>query len=314
MLNRRYLRIKVMQAIYAFFHSDNSNLASAEKELFQSIEKIHILFYYVFSLIPEITDYAQRVTEEAKLKYRPSEEEINPNLRFVNSKFSRLIQEDTDYKLYLNNYKINWIGEGNLILRILNEIKVDKQYIKFMSLENYSDNEDLDLWIHIIKKHIATNEVLKEIFEEKSIYWVDDWEFINIIIAKTIELHKDKELAKIVFPPLYKDEDDKDFVKELFRKCVVEKEKFITMISSKTQNWEMDRIASMDIILMSMALCEMLEFTSIPVKVSLNEYIEISKEYSTPKSKIFINGILDKLVIELRGQKKITKTGRGLME
>jgi len=313
MLNRRYLRIKVMQALYAFFQHENQDVYKGEKELFNSIEKIYDLYAFLLMLLIEIRDFAENSSEEAKNKKLPSQNDLVPNTKFLNNRLIKQLAVNMTLSKESSNRKLSWQNEPELIKKIFNNIKASEEYEKYLS-DEHSYKSDKDFIIDMYKKHIAEFESLVYLFEEKSIYWVDDLRLVNIMVLKTLESFKEDANEHFSLLPLYKDEDDKSFVQELFRRTILNNEMNEKLIGDKTKNWEVDRIAMMDVLLMKMAISEVLHFPSIPVKVTLNEFIEISKLYSTPKSKLFINGILDKLIADFKDQKKYTKVGRGLME
>jgi len=315
MLNRRYLRVKVMQALYAFFQSDNRDLNKSEKELLTSIEKIYDLYIYLLVLLIEIRDQAERISEEAKNKRLPTQSDLNPNKLFIDNAVVVQLANNPRIKREAVNRKITWQTDDELVRKILNIIKGSDEYATYMKTEERSYDVERQFMADIYKNLIADYELLEHYFEEKSIYWVDDLRLANNGIIKTIEGLNASLPADFALMDLYKDEEeDKQFVIELFRKTILNEKESEKIISEKTKNWEVERIAMMDILLMKMSITEILHFQSIPVKVSLNEYIEISKLYSSPKSKIFINGILDKLVGDFRRDNKLAKTGRGLVE
>ncbi|MBL7892676.1 MAG: transcription antitermination factor NusB [Bacteroidia bacterium] len=315
MLNRRYLRVKVMQALYAFFQSDNKDLRKGEKELLNSIEKIYDLYIYLLVLLIEIQEQAERIAADAKNKRLPTESDLNPNTLFIENAVIKQLSGSSRLKREAANRKITWQTDDELVRKILAGIKSSDEYLQYMNTPERSYETDKQFMIAIYKNCIADFELLEHYFEEKSIYWVDDMRLANNGVLKTLEGLSAASKSDFTLMPLYKDEEeDKQFVIELFNKTVLHEKESELVISEKTKNWEVERIAMMDILLMKMAITEILHFESIPVKVSLNEYIEISKLYSSPKSKMFINGILDKLVQDFKRDSKLVKTGRGLME
>jgi transcription antitermination protein NusB len=315
MLSRRHLRSKCLQILYAYFRVDGNNLASGEKELLHSINKVYDLYIYRLSLIVEISEFAQRRMEEGKNKVLPKPEDLNPNIKFVENRLVKKLRENTALKSELNARKINWGQEHELVKKLFLEIRDTAEYSEYMNSGNSSFAEDKEFIVKIYKKYLAESESLEYFFEEKSIYWMDDPELINSMVVKTFKNFAEDSEQSLPLMNLYNDEkDDREFVVELFRKTIVNSQEYEQIISDKTKNWEVDRIALMDILIMKMAMCEILNFPSIPVKVTLNEYIDISKRFSTPKSKVFVNGILDKIIADLKTADKIKKTGRGLIE
>lgn len=315
MLNRRYLRIKVMQALYGFFQSDTKDLAKTEREFFAGIDKIYDLYIYQLALLVELRQIATVLIGEAKTKHRPTTAELNPNLKFVENKFITQLSENIHLKREINNRRISWNNEFELLKKILNAIKSSEQFDKYMNVDDDSYETDRNFITEIFKENIADFELLNHLYEEKNLHWGDDIYLVNPMIVKTIESFNSTASPDFSLLPLYKDkEEDELFVKELLHQTALRNEEIEKLISDKTKNWEIERIAMMDVLLMKMAITEVLHFSNIPVKVTLNEYIEISKTYSTPKSKIFINGILDKLVADFKTENRLNKAGRGLME
>jgi len=315
MLNRRYLRIKAMQALYGFFQSDTKDLGKTERDLFNGIDKIYDLYIYQLALLSELHHIANVLMEEAKTKRLPTQNDLDPNLRFLENKFLKQLAENIHLKREMNNRRISWTNEFELCRKIYNNIRASEAYKEYMSSSDDSYLTHRNFIIEMFKEHIADFELVNHLYEEKNLHWGDDIYLVNPMVVKTIESFKEDSTPDTALMTLYKDrEDDEQFVKDLLRQTAIRNEETEKLIGDKTKNWEVDRIAMMDVLLMKMAITEILHFSDIPVKVSLNEFIEISKMYSTPKSKIFINGILDKLVADFRRENKLTKTGRGLME
>jgi N utilization substance protein B len=304
-----------MQALYAFFQADNSDLAKAEKQLHASIDKVKELYVYILSLLPELADFASKSQDEAKLKRLPTEEDLNPNTKFAKNKLSAAIAANLAFQRAVNSYKISWSNEQELIKKIFLEIRASEIYSNYMSLGESNFVQDRDFMAKVVKTILEDFEPLNYFFEEKSILWTDDFDLAFSMVVKTIRQITEGQPEENFLLPLYKDEaDDKSFMIELFRKTILNNQNYEKLIGEKTQNWEIERIAMMDVLLMKMAIAEILNFSNIPTKVSLNEYIELSKNYSTPKSRIFVNGILDKLLADFKEKGELKKTGRGLME
>jgi transcription antitermination protein NusB len=319
MVGRRYYRIKVLLALYAWFQGGEHRMEVAEKSLLQGIDKFYELYYLLFSFYIEITEFYSRRTEDAKSKFLPTEEELNPNKKFLENRLLSLILVNKDLQKQFNRYRFSWTEEQNMIRNVFLKIRNSKDLKVYLNSENSSFKEDKEIVYKIFKKFIARSAELQFYCEERSIHWNNDFELAALFIQKTIQLiPEDFKEDSLLSSLLDKDEDndpadDQRFILDLFRKTIFHSEEFEKMIEVKTNNWEIDRIALTDIILIKMALTEIIHFPTIPIKVTLNEYIDISKSYSTPKSKLFINGILDKLTIELNQEKKIRKTGRGLI-
>jgi N utilization substance protein B len=309
-----------MQALYAFFQSNNDRVDIAEKNLIKSIDNLYELYIYQLSILVELIEFAKLRQEENKLKHIPTAEDLNPNLRFTENNFIKQLQQNKAYLLNINKFKINWSQEQDLMRHLYQKIILSKAFIDYMNADETNYAADKKIIIAILRKFIITDDGLQNYFEDKNIYWADDYLTVAMMVLKTIEGFNETDNENTALPELYKNEDrsnaddDRNFVIDLFRKTIVNADKYEKLIAEKTTNWEVDRIAIIDNILIKMALAELLEFYSIPVKVTLNEYIEISKGYSSEKSKIFINGVLDKLIDDLKAKNAIKKIGRGLIE
>ena len=312
MLNRRHIRVKVMQSIYAMHQNDSDNLEKEEKFLFQSIENIRDLYLILLSALVELRNSEEDYIEKSSKKHLATPQERNPNRKFINNKVLLLLDENNSLSIALADRKINnWKLNDDYILILLDAIKNSEVYNKYMHNRENDFEEDRDFIAELYTEVIAPDEKLYEYLEDYKLTWVDDIPLVNTLIAKQLKMIKPD--GNFFVPRLYKDEDDKDFVKALFRKTVLNEVELAKEFIDKTPNWDTERIAEVDSIILKMAICEFLKFPSIPVKVTINEYLEIAKEYSTPKSSIFINGILDNLVKDYQNNNKLVKTGRGLM-
>jgi N utilization substance protein B len=316
MLNRRYLRIKAMQALYGFFQGEDGDMPKGERELMRSIDKTYELYIYLLLIFEELVRIASNRIDIGKEKHLPTSEELNPNLRFVNNRVIAQLVANNKLSREREIRKLYWQtdDEMSLVRKLWSNIKNWEEYTSYMSAPEDSYAKDQEFLIDLFKKFIADDEETEQFLEERNMHWPGD---LNMAVAPSIirTLEMGTETREPQLAPLFKDpEDDKQFIVDLFRKTIIDNEICEKLIAEKTKNWEVDRIAVMDVILMKMAITELKNFNSIPVKVSLNEYIEISKTYSTPKSKQFINGILDKLVIDFKTDGTMQKTGRGLME
>jgi N utilization substance protein B len=322
MLSRRHLRVKVLQALYAFFQSDSDDIAAGEKQLISSTDKLYELYIHQLSFLIKLVDYTRNRIEEAKKKFYPTEEDLHPNTRLIDNRLILQIEENKDFLRWRNKLKINWVEEESLFHKLFLELKSAPDYIEFINRKNNGYQDDKELMDLIVVNHLPEFELLRNYYEDRSIFWSDeDYDISLFMLIKTIRVFKESWGPDHHLPPLFKEEDEGDDVDEdrqymlkLFRYCILRSREYGLLIEEQAENWELERIAIMDIIIMKMALTELMVFPSIPVKVTINEYIEISKSYSSIKSKLFINGILDKLVIKLKEEGKIRKTGRGLME
>ncbi|MFM1876743.1 MAG: hypothetical protein RL266_2480 [Bacteroidota bacterium] len=314
MLSRRHLRVKVMQALFAYQRSGGAELAVGEKLLKLSLDKIYDLYIHQLSLLTEIHTFAARQIDEAKNKMMPSEADLNPNLRFLENRVLLQLKNNPQLQKQVAARKISWAEHLELIRRIYGTFKESEEFVEYMNGPQPTYKEERRIVYKLYEEYLLVNEHLQSIFEEKSMFWVNDFEQVSAMVVRTISDFKQDDDSGGPLPSIYTDEEeDKQFVLDLFRKTATHNGEYQKMVEEKLENWDLDRIASTDILLMKMALCEFLNIHSVPTKVTMNEYIEIAKEYSTPKSHVFINGILDKLLIELKAEKKIKKMGKGLM-
>lgn len=312
MLNRRHIRVKVMQSIYALHQSQSGDLEKEEKFLFYSLENIQDLYLVMISILMELKKTERVFLHKSSLKHLVTSEERNPNNKFINNKVIQLLEESNHLTISLENRKIdNWETHDDYIQLLLRLVKESELYAKYMSNRENNFEEDKQFVLDVFTEIVVPNEKLYDYLEDHKLTWIDDIPLVNTEIAK--QLKGIKENSEIRMPRLYKDVDDKDFTKNLFRKTVLNEKELAKQYIDKTPNWDTERIAEIDTIILKMAICEFMKFPSIPVKVTINEYLEIAKEYSTPKSSIFINGILDNLVKEMQTNNTLLKVGRGLM-
>jgi len=311
-----------MQSLYAFFQTENDNISSAERDLLRNINKIYDLYLSQLLMLVELTYTADRVADIAKSKHFPSEKDNTTEKKFSENNFLKKLSENEFFIREVKKRSVSWSEKPELIKKLYQLIRTTEEYKKYIQSEKSTASADKDLILKLYKNYLGEHPDLMAYYEEKSIYWVDDIEIVHMMILKTFKILDKFSDNKTPLAPLFDDaaagddvsSEDRKFLIDLFRKTIINNKKFENMISEKTKNWEIDRIAMIDILLMKMALCEITEFHTIPVKVTLNEYIEISKLYSSAKSKIFINGILDKMVIELKSQGLVKKIGRGLID
>ena len=314
MLNRRHLRIKVLQALYAYYQSEEDSFRKTENEMLQAIERIYDLYIYLMLTFGELTSIAAHRVEENKKKIRPSDEEMNPNMKFIDNKLIDLLVENKELRRISEDIKVNWVGDVHqeMFKKILLQIRESEIYFEYMNSSEKGFDHDKQFALDLFKIEIANSSILYDFFEEKSIQWLDDIDLACSMAVKTIKGFTVE--GENVILTLYKDkEDELEFVRDLLRKTISFDKENIALIDDLTQNWDIDRIAKMDVVLMKMAITEFQIFNNIPTKVTLNEYIEISKFYSTPKSHTFINGVLDKAIDRLTKDNKIQKVGRGLI-
>ena len=314
MLNRRFLRIKVFQALYAFFQSDSNDLTKSEKELYKSIEQIYDLYLYVLIVLKDIHTISFQLEDDARHKNFPIKEDIDFFSKLNGSKAFEKVAKNSKIQRLANEKGLGSFDNKEILKKIILSFKNNNECKKAL-LDVNSFKDEKDFLVAIYQDFIAEHDTLQYILEEKNIYWSSDFYLVNSIISKLIENMEEDSDENYFVLPLYKDpEDDPKLVSELFKHSVMNREAHEKMIAERAKNWEVDRIALIDMILMNMAITELTDFVSIPIKVTLNEYIEISKLYSTRKSKDFINGILDKITVNLKSSGKISKAGRGLIE
>jgi len=313
MISRRLLRIKALMALYAFNRREDEDLAKAEKELMFSIGKTYDLYHYLLLLVLEMADIATGKIEQALHKKIPTPEDLNPNRRFIDNQVISQIKNNIAFKKYIFGSKLTWVNFAHIPRLLYNKMISWETYEEYMNSEVSNYQSDKKFIIRLITELLPDSEDLINSLEEQSIYWNDDMEYILIMIEKTLKKFKADSGESEELMPLFKNEEDEEFVKLLFRKAVLHTKEYSDLIDSNTTNWEVERIALMDILVMQLAITEVLEFPEIPVKVTLNEYIEIAKYYCTSKSSTFVNGILDNIVKEIRGKGLVKKFGRGLV-
>ncbi|WP_417351470.1 transcription antitermination factor NusB [Flavobacterium alkalisoli] len=316
MLNRRHIRVKVMQSIYAMHQNGSDSLDKEERFLFQSIENVQDLYLIMLSALVEIRNSEELFLERSSKKHLATALERNPNKKFVNNIVLKLLNDSNSLSIAMEDRKItNWKNNDDYILILLDAVKSSKVYEKYMETKENNFFEDRDFVVDLFTEVVAPNEKLYEYLEDHKLTWVDDIPLVNTMIVKQLKQIKnvEEDVDALYIPKLFKDIDDREFVKSLFRKTVLNESELSQEFIDKTPNWDAERIAEIDSIILKMAICEFLKFPSIPVKVTINEYLEIAKEYSTPKSSIFINGILDNLIKDYQNTNKLVKTGRGLM-
>ena len=312
MISRRMLRIKVVKALYAHMKSDADSLMASEKMLVTSIDKTYDLYFLMLSLVAEMAYYAEQRQEAAKKKQLPTYEDLNPNRKFVDNAVIRLIAQSDSVNDYLASRKLSWAQYPELVKTLFTQLEQSDYYKKYMASQERSFREDLALITEFYTRELEESEILENVLDEMSILWNDDLGFALIMVTRTLSNMRPSHTDVKVLPK-FKSIEDLDFARELFAKAAVNFDKYQEEIEKFTNNWDVERIAFMDNLIMATAIAELVTFPSIPVKVTLDEYIEIAKFYSTHGSSTFINGILDKLVASLTEEGKINKSGRGLI-
>lgn len=307
MINRVLIRLKIVQIVYAYYQNGGKNLDTAEKELFFSLSKAYDLYNYLLLLMVEVTKQANKRLNAAKNKLVPTKEELFPNTKFVENRFIAQLEVNKQLLEFSNNQKKTWENEADFVKTLCDKILESDIYKEYMASETSSYEEDRELWRKLYKNIIFNNIELDQVLEDQSLYWNDDKEIVDTFVLKTIKRFDEKNGAKQELLPEFKDEEDQDFARRLFRRTILNADYYRHLISENTKNWDLDRVAFMDVAIMQIALAEILSFPNIPVSVSLNEYVEIAKLYSTPKSGGFINGTLDGIVNSLKKENKLTK-------
>lgn len=307
MINRVLIRLKIVQIVYAYYQNGGKNLDTAEKELFFSLSKAYDLYNYLLLLMVEVTKQANKRLNAAKNKLVPTKEELFPNTKFVENRFIAQLEVNKQLLEFSNNQKKTWENEADFVKTLCDKILESDIYKEYMASETSSCEEDRELWRKLYKNIIFNNIELDQVLEDQSLYWNDDKEIVDTFVLKTIKRFDEKNGAKQELLPEFKDEEDQDFARRLFRRTILNADYYRHLISENTKNWDLDRVAFMDVVIMQIALAEILSFPNIPVSVSLNEYVEIAKLYSTPKSGGFINGTLDGIVNSLKKENKLTK-------
>jgi len=307
MINRVLIRIKVLQIVFAYYQNGSDDLKMAENELLLSLRRSYDLYYYFLLLIVEVTRLHERQLDTRKHKYLPTSDELNPNMRLVNNRLARQIEANGKLQAYVKEHGVSWVNETDFVKRVLELILNSELYAEYKDSEDDSYETDREFWRAVFRKLICRNEELENALEDISIYWNDDIEIIQTFVKKPLNRFEEAHGSRQELLPMFKDEEDRDFAIQLFRKTLLYGEEYRERIDRHLRNWESERVANMDLYIMQMALAELLHFPNIPVNVTLNEYIDAAKAYSTPKSGTFINGILDSIVQELAQEKLLFK-------
>ena len=311
MLSRRLLRIKVAKALFAHLKSDADNLIASEKTLMASIDKSYDLFFQLLALPVELVRYARQRQEIAKAKKLPTFEDLNPNMRFVDNAVIRIIANSDAVNDYLTVHKLGWERHPDFIRTLYGQLVESDYFTDYMTQQDASFEADRR-FVEDFFKELQCCEALDTVLEEIAILWSDDLPYILVLVLRSLASLRSAQ-SELKIPSKFKSDDDPAFVKTLFEKSLVNYDKYQDYIEKFTSNWDVERIVFMDNLIIGTAMAELTEFPSIPVKVTLDEWIEISKYYSTPGSSTFINGVLDKIVESLTAEGRIKKSGRGLL-
>lgn len=323
MINRILIRIKTIQLLFAYRINKEQLTGSkalsatsqkAEGELLESLNQTYELYHWILQLIIELHNYAIKRIEIGLNKLRPTDEERNPNKRFINNLFAKQLCSNKALAEFNKNNGISWSEETDLIKLLMNQITATDFYKEYMKDNTRSYENDKMLWRHIVRKVLIPSTILEERLEEMNLYWNDDFETVMSFVEKTIKRFEEEKGADQPLLEKFRDTEDIDYAKKLLKTAISNQEEYETLIQQTAQNWESERIANMDMVIMQAAIAEINAFPTIPINVTLNEYIEISKYYSTEKSSNFINGILDKIVNNLRQEGKLVKVGAYIKE
>lgn len=307
MINRVLIRLKVVQILYAYYKNSGKSMKAAEDEVFFSLSKAYDLYNYLLLLMAGVTHYAADRISFKSFKLRPTDSDINPNLKFVNNRFIAQLEANTALCKFAEKSKVNWVEHSDLLRRLLDKIEDSDIYKEYMASETSSYEEDRELWRKLYKAFVFDNEELDALLEEQSLYWNDDKSIVDTFVLKTIKRFEESAGADQQLLPEYKDVNDMDFARKLFRNAVSKADEYRELMAQNSKNWDMSRFAFMDVVIMQVALAEILTFGDIPLSVSLNEYVEIAKYYSTAKSGSFVNGLLDSITKKLRADGVINK-------
>ena len=319
MINRRFLRVKVLQAVYAYLGSGEEHVEEGVKHLLESIDKMKDLFSWQLSFLIETKRFAENRIEENKRKNFPTQEDLYPNMRYVNNRVLVALENNKDLRKEEERLKINWANHQDIVRNYYNMMRNTEEYQSYMSDNVDNFEHDKKFIVKMLTEYFSDLEVLQDFYEEKSIFFVDDYHLVTSMLIKFFSDMKASFNESSLLPTIYKTEkdpvnEDKEFVKKLFRDVLKHDDEYGKLVGANTSNWEKERVCVMDMIILKMALTEFCCFPYIPVKVTMNEYIEISKYFSTPKSKIFVNGILDRILKKLNEENAIVKKGIGLLD
>ena len=319
MLNRRILRIKAFKVLYSSVLAGNMSLAEAEAQLELSCEATRDLYIYMLGIVSPLTKIAQERIEAGKSKFNPTEEERNPNMKFAENALAKFLDEDVDFQKVFKKKKFEWMQYDLFLKKVMTSVASKEYYAEYMASDDKSLAEDCKLFTRIFEEEFVDSEELEKILEDKSLYWNDDLAYSLTWCCKTLQNIAKGENWSLI--PLYQSEmlkgegveSDKLFVRRLLKASFAGYERYSAMVAESVSGWEKERLFSTDVVLVVMGLAEAASFPTIPVKVTMNEYVEISKFYGTPKSRSFVNGLLDKLVQQLANDGQINKEGKGLL-
>ncbi|WP_181182490.1 transcription antitermination factor NusB [Sphingobacterium lumbrici] len=315
MLNRRHLRVKVMQTLYAYSLSEDKQVKDFQKALFKSVEEVNEMYIWTLNLLDEVAEYVVLDAESRAAKFLPTEKDKILTTKLNTNTFIESLRQNREYLELVKKYKVSWEFDPEIVRSVFAQLKDSEAYLEYLSGDDRSIGGEKDIIKYIFKKIILKTVEIEQVFEEKFINWSVDKEVLQAMVAKTFKNFSSENPSQNKLADLTPNwDEDSEFIEELLKTTIRYTPEYQQLISDKTKNWEADRIALMDTLLMRMAISELLNFPSIPVKVTINEYIELSKSFSTLRSNTFINGILDKILADLTKQGRIRKVGRGLKD
>ncbi|PQB03919.1 transcription antitermination factor NusB [Aureitalea marina] len=313
MLTRRHIRVKVLQSLYAMHQSDRPDLEKQEKFLVYSMEQMQQLQVLLLQMLVELRNQAESYLEKSKAKHLATQEEKNPSRAFVDNQLLTVLGESEALADYLKKHKLNyWKQDDEYVAILFKNLRKTDWYRDYLLEDEHNFKQDREFVVRVYKQIVAVDDKLYDYLEDKRLTWLDDYPLVNTSLVRALGKMNAQNIDELVVPAQYKSEDDKEFALSLLRKTILNDDKLTGIIDGKTPNWDKERIAEIDMLILKMGIAEFLYFPSIPVRATINEYLEIAKEYSTPKSSLFVNGILDKLVKDFTADGSLNKIGRGL--
>ncbi len=313
MFNRRVLRTKVLQVLYASYKKDENSLKKPENELLFSIQRSYDLLFFIILLLEDVTAYANKITDIRKNKQVATSQDRNPNLKFINNRVTKILTENEIYIKHINENKLSWDNSPELIRKIYKILEESEVFDIYMNQKDDNFRNDKRIIQFFFSEILYNCKELYSTLEEQSIFWISEIDFVIIKLTHIIDNIKRGRPETVKFPEMFKKEDDKEFVVNLLRNTLVNTQEYTQIVKEKVLNWDVKRIADTDMIILLTAISEIIKFPSIPINVTFNEYIEIAKIFGSEKSGVFVNGILDKIIKHLDKEKKFVKTGRGLV-
>jgi len=307
MINRVLIRIKVIQTVYACYQKGLNEVRAGENELMTSLRKSYDLYHYLLLLVVELTHAYGQYIDMGRNKFRPTNEELNPDVRLLNNRLAKELAQNEQLASYVKDNMLSWSKDDDFIRKVLDAILKSDVYTDYINSKEDDFETDREFWRSVFKHVIANNDWFDEYLEEKCLYWNEDIDIIESFILKTLKRMGEGQGKEFQLLPMFNNNDDREFCLKLFRNTIIHSEEYRERINSNSNHWDSERVALLDLIIMQIAIAEILNFPSIPVNVTLNEYIEAAKYYSTPKSSVFINGVLEGIVKELRDERALLK-------